>query len=107
MSSDGPRPACFDRIKPDEFEPATPIDIEENEPCRYCFPDHEIDVADEDLLVASTWRRFRRSVHRHERTGDLDYEQDNTRGKSLASAIRDNDGDLEAPDVQELLGGGA
>lgn len=68
MSPD-PRPACDDRISQGSFQEPTDDQRRKRDPCGYCFPDGEVDVAEADLLVGKH-ADSRGSLHRHERTGD-------------------------------------
>ncbi len=82
-----PTPACERHLRHDTFREATEGDLMHREPCGYCFPEGEIDVDEENLLVAC---RNSSSIHRRESTGPVDYESTGTPEEgTIASKLAD------------------
>ena len=103
MSSD--RPACHRRIKSKAFEAPNTLQLGRLEPCGFCFPDGDVDVAEAKLLVSSDRAN---AIHRHEDTGELAPPTTNDGGTTLRRALEDADTIAEAlADSGEPEGGDA
>lgn len=72
MPSDGPVAACHDRNNADDYRPAADHEIERRGPCRFCFPDGEIHVADDELLVSPS-SKSDSVLHRTDATDGLEW----------------------------------
>jgi len=105
--SDDPRPACDERIQGGDFRAPHVLELGNLTPCKYCFPDGEIDADETDLLIG-TCGDTRRVVHRHERTGEVAYEYPSNGGSKLAYALQDPEvTDPSEVDWSEHRGGDA
>ena len=106
MAEEDALPPCHNRIRPEEFRPARHHELDQLRPCGFCFPDGEVDVDQDDLLVASI--SAPRAFHRHPRSGALEWTGEGTDQTQLANALeQDNVTDPADIDVDQLLGGGA
>ena len=100
------QPACHTQLSAEDFRAPREHELREFEPCGFCFQSVSIgDVDEADLLVAST--SSRRRIHRHDRTGELDWRPSASSSRDLARALADPDvTDPSDPAVQDALGGG-
>lgn len=99
------RPACDERLVGGSFRPPSAQDLRTRDPCKYCFPDGEMNVDEDDLLVGEHTDK-RSSIHRHERTGELAWQHNS--GPKLAYALQDPEvSDPSDLDWSEIRGGDA
>lgn len=99
MSAD-PTPACIDHLRHGEFEQVNPAHVPHLEPCKFCFPDGEIDLPNEDLLTSV---RHSYTVHRRAETGPPSTEANKSYGTKL-STLLDEDDVTDFEDLDTVLG---
>ena len=96
--------ACHDRISAEDYRPPRPHEFD-LEPCRFCFPDGDVDRVDEDELLVTTKPHAESKLHRTATSEGPEWSPGDDYDQRYFNALRDeNVTSLE--DLADALEGG-